>query len=79
MKKVAIICDHPNHIQTRLGISPNNAEILIITSERTDKMFGYKDLPYYAMRPLYASELDYAEAHGWKEVDALTLKDLVQK
>ena len=76
--KAAIICNHPSHIQTRLGISPKNPELLIVTPEQTDRMYGYKDIPYYALRPLYAREQIYAEEHGWKEVDATELKKLVQ-
>jgi hypothetical protein len=77
MSKVAIICNYTDHVRTVLGLNPHNPDLLIITPERTNKMYGTKDVCYYPLRPLYAREQAYAELHGWKPINKTELKELL--
>lgn len=75
---VAIICNHVSHINTVLGLVPNNPNLIIITPDNTLKMYGYKNIYYYPIRPLYARELKIAEAHGWKLISRAELYKLLE-
>ncbi len=60
-KQFAIICNAYEHA-IKLVLEPYHIprdEVVIITPERTTLIYGYKDLAYYAMRPLYAREKSY--------------------
>lgn len=74
---VAIICNRARHIRIQLKINPNHPDLLIIEPETTEKMYGYKDVYYYPMRPLYAREQDYASLHDWKSINKTELYELL--
>jgi hypothetical protein len=77
MIKVAIICNDVKHVRTVLGIDPRNRYTLVITPENTSQMYGFKDIYYYELRPMYAREADYAGQHNWKSINKVELFELL--
>ena len=70
MRKLIIITNHYEHAK-RLIIDEHRLplnQIVIVTPDSTDKLRGFKDIPYLAMRPLYARELEYVHSHDLKEI-----------
>jgi hypothetical protein len=75
--RIAIICNDVKHVKTILGFDPRNRNFLLITPENTKQMYGFKDLYYYELRPMYAREADYASQHNWKSINKTELNELV--